>query len=90
MKEGVSVHSSWLSLRFTSRAAYPRFSAIVSKKVAKTAVERNRIRRRVYAVLEKLTLPPLHALVMVKKPLNDITPSDLLKEIENLLAKVRQ
>ena len=90
MKEGVSVHTPSMSLRFTLRAAYPRFSAIVSKKVAKTAVERNRTRRRVYAVLEKLALPPLHGLIMIKKSISTISPRELTEEINNLLAKVRQ
>ena len=31
----------------------PRFSVVISKKVAKSAVARNRLRRRIYAILHK-------------------------------------
>ncbi|MBI2638829.1 ribonuclease P protein component [Candidatus Peregrinibacteria bacterium] len=36
-----------------NRAGHPRFSLILSKKIGRKAVERNKIRRRVYEVIRK-------------------------------------
>lgn len=51
-KNGKSIRSRLFTIRFTRnhRRKVPRFSVVVSKKVAKSAVVRNRIRRRVYEI----------------------------------------
>lgn len=54
MKKGGLLNSSLFSLRFLQNPyKTTHFSVVVSKKVAKTAVSRNRIRRRAYSVLKK-------------------------------------
>lgn len=53
-KHGKTIRSAGVSLVFCDNARkFTRFSVVVSKKVAKTAVSRNRIRRRVYEVLRE-------------------------------------
>lgn len=48
-KKGSSVRSEHLALRFApSRAPDYRLAVVVSRKVSKSAVVRNRIRRRIY------------------------------------------
>ena len=51
-KHGKTLRTSKMSLIFVENTrGVTRFSVVVSKKVAKSAVERNRIRRRVYEAL---------------------------------------
>lgn len=53
-QHGKTIRTPWLSLIFVRNAKrFTRFSVVVSKKVDKSAVVRNRIRRRVYEVLRK-------------------------------------
>lgn len=53
LSHGTSVFSTLVSLRML-KASELKFGVAVSKKVAKTAVKRNRIRRRTYAIVRKL------------------------------------
>lgn len=47
---GKAVRSQLFTVKYVanSRRSHPRFSVVVSKKVIKSAVGRNRIRRRIY------------------------------------------
>lgn len=59
-KNGETVRSRVLTLRYTknSHRKRSRFSVSVSKKVLKSAVKRNRIRRRMYEAI-RLVLPEI-------------------------------
>lgn len=52
-KNGTTARSRYISLRFVANPHRPhsRVAVIVSKKVSKSAVKRNRIRRRVYEII---------------------------------------
>lgn len=52
-KHGQSVHSHALKVKYVAnkQRQEPRFSVVVSKKVHKAAVGRNRIRRRIYEII---------------------------------------
>lgn len=71
------------------------FAASISKKVASTAVLRNRTRRRVYSVIRDLlprvknTKPPLCVAISVKKGGETLAYEMMAKELENLLLKIR-
>lgn len=53
-KHGKTVRTPNLSLKYTKRPAKPyRIAVVVSKKVHKSAVTRNRIRRRLYEICRK-------------------------------------
>ncbi|MBQ9180937.1 ribonuclease P protein component [Candidatus Saccharibacteria bacterium] len=53
-QKGKTVRASGMSLVFCDNTrGFTRMAVVVSKKVNKTAVGRNRIRRRVYEVLRK-------------------------------------
>jgi len=58
---GKAVRSPLFTVKYVtnSRRKYPRFSVVVSKKVIKSAVGRNRIRRRMYEYL-RLNIPNLN------------------------------
>lgn len=83
--EGCSLH-----YRLNPRRRDYRLSVVVSKKVAKSAVKRNRIRRRVYEIVRES--------VQVNKPYDliisvfdddfaDLKHSKLQKNITNLFSK---
>lgn len=51
-KHGKTLRTSKMSLTFTPNSkGFTRIAVVVSKKVAKSAVKRNRIRRRIYEAL---------------------------------------
>lgn len=56
---GRSARAEGLSCKYIP-AADARAAVVVSKKIAKTAVMRNRLRRAVYRTLQKTRLPRLH------------------------------
>jgi len=64
-----------------------RFGIVVSKKISKIAVERNRIRRRIYeGVAKKWDLIPrkVWGLFLVKKEILEMDAGQIEKEIERL------
>ncbi len=54
-KNGTSVRSHWITLKYLAnpRRKKSRVSVVISKKVHKSAVGRNRIRRRVYELVRQ-------------------------------------
>lgn len=52
LKKGTFSHGSFFALRCAPHETL-KVAVVVPKKIAKTAVVRNRIRRRVYAVVEQ-------------------------------------
>ena len=93
MKEGAAYHSPSFSLKvLKNEVQKPLFAVIVSKKVAKTAVSRNRNKRRVREVLRKEArkIPQdRFYVVMLKKDLNKSVFLDIHNELKELLARVR-
>lgn len=74
---GTRIHTSYLTVVYV-RAASFQASVVVGKKVAKRAVERNAIRRRLYGVLAECrhdTLP-YQCLVLTKPALNTLTKAE--------------
>lgn len=67
-----------------------RFSIVVSKKISKKAVVRNKIRRRIYEVLrlnlEKMNIP-YDIILLVKRGVVDMEYPDIEKEILYILKK---
>ncbi len=54
-KKGRTVRTTSCSLRYLeNQRSYTRVAVVVSKKVCKSAVKRNRIRRRIFEVLRSL------------------------------------
>ena len=69
-----------------------RFAVVVSKKVAKTAVERNRLRRKVYGVLKQLaplTMPGVAVIVYPRMEALAIGAPTLSKTLQGLLSDAR-
>ena len=64
LRRGRSIRSGPYSVTYLSGPAAA--AVVVSTKVAKTAVLRNRLRRRAYAVLGKVALPDVQAVFFVR------------------------
>ena len=88
-KEGRVINAPNLALRFVASRGPARISVIVPKSTAKKAVERNRLRRRGYSVLEKYIkqLPlGLAGVLIFKKYQEDF--SIIEDEIKNIFNKI--
>ncbi len=66
-----------------------RFSCVVSKKVARTAVDRNRVRRRVRAAFRPLVVTGLFV-IHIKKPALAAPFTEIARELAELSKKVTQ
>jgi ribonuclease P protein component len=86
------VHGTLFSLSFGTlpERSVPGAACVVSAKVAPRAVARNRIKRRVRAILGPLmsNLPsPLILVLIAKKPAADASPAESREEVILLLRK---
>ena len=77
-RNGQSVRSSHIMVKSTpnSRREDPRFAVVISKKVFKSAVKRNRIRRRIFEII-RLQIKP-------DSPVMDIIFSVYSPEVLNM------
>lgn len=78
--------ASLLSLKYSAGPKPLRAAVVVSKKVAKKAVERNRLRRAVYRALAPLTFKGDAVIFVQKIPKDPLTPA-FLEELMLLLGK---
>ncbi len=90
LQSGKRFHTTNISAVVVS-AATPRVSVVVSKKVAKRAVDRNRLRRRVYGVAERFiaeaSLP--YAVIFLLRPgALKVARQALAGEAAGLLAQI--
>ncbi len=83
--QGSVVRSSSFLMRVKKTGiATSRFSVAVSKKVAKTAVQRNSIRRKAYAALEKLFPqigPGFEGVILTNNKIIDMTTNAIFGEL---------
>lgn len=89
LSSGTSVFSTLVSLRMVQSDKL-KFSVTVSKKVAPTAVMRNRIRRRTYSLLDKIkgeVNKKAFIMLMPKKDFFDGSLDTLETELRNLFKK---
>lgn len=90
MKKGGFKNSSLFSSRILKNVENkgdfePKVSVVVSKKVAKTAVLRNKIRRRAYEVVAKLPKKPYSIILFAKKGAEKATFKELEAQISEIL-----
>jgi len=92
-KQGRSVRSGQLAMRYVlnRRRSKYRAAVIVSRKVDKSAVVRNRIRRRVYEIIRacagEITEPYDIAFTIFTNQLADISSAQLQRQVRECLAK---
>lgn len=89
MKKGRIIHSGLFSMRFLKNPLNTSsFSVVVAKKVAKTAVSRNKIRRRAYSILAKLPKKPYFMAFFAKKGVEKAAFAEVRSELESLVVKL--
>lgn len=90
---GSTTHSlSFASLRILPRNGESKVSFVVSKKVAKTAVLRNTLRRKGYGLIEKVIThikPNAVYIFYPKKEMVDLNFQDGVRELERYFAITR-
>ena len=91
MKRGKRAQSTLFSCVYLpAPEGYSRAGVVVSKKVAATAVMRNRMRRQTYEVLRFL-LPqiamPIRLVCIAKKEARGMTATTITDELERLFSK---
>lgn len=85
-KNGEAIRSRLITIKYVvnPHRGHSRFAVVISKKVLKSAVRRNRVRRRVYEVI-RLELPKLRTAhdmaVMVFNSEVESMPSDELTQL---------
>jgi ribonuclease P protein component len=82
--------SPLFSLTHTPSSQKARFSAVVSKKVASLAVDRNHLRRQIYVICSQYLAKSLSGIFVIyaKKGAKDVTFNEMKLEISGLLSKV--
>ncbi len=97
VQKGNHFSSDHISLKITrnSEAVFPKskFSVVVSKKIEKTAVLRNRSRRRVYPIIKNILgkdlTKPYTFVFFIQKSISTVRLAQLKEEIDFLLKKAR-
>jgi ribonuclease P protein component len=90
LKKGRSFHSPLFSLSISKDVPGERFAVVVSKKVAKKAVRRNKLRRWAYSILQKhqdSIFSDVACIFFYKKTPEDISFQDVEKQIVDVLKK---
>ena len=92
-RRGVTVRGALLSLKYAprQRGGNYRAAVVVSKKVHKSAVVRNRIRRRIFEIV-RLAAPELPSVDIVITVFSDqvaaLPAAQLAEQVHGLLAKI--
>lgn len=90
-KNGKAIRSHLMTLKYipNPHRKHSRFSVVVSKKVHKGAVGRNRIRRRLYEIIRQ-ELPKMNAshdvvVIVFTSEIMTMSHDELLEAVRNLL-----
>jgi ribonuclease P protein component len=65
LAEGRRLRESFMSLKYVANKGLFAAAVVVSKRVAKSAVKRNSIRRSIYRALRAITLPSSGQMVII-------------------------
>lgn len=93
-KNGQAIRSRYFTARFIKNPhrKLPRFAVVISKKVHKSAVGRNRVRRRVYERLRLDLLPKVSGVDVVIIATNgevlSLSAQDMQKNLEELFRQI--
>lgn len=93
-RQGANVRSPFVMVRYARnpRLADYRVAVIVSRKVHKAAVQRNRVRRRIYEIVRTgrpITGPFDIVITVFSDQVVDMPATELTRLIEGLLKKAR-
>ena len=88
MEKGNVVSGSFFILHYLKQDS-PKYAFVVSKKIAKTAVKRNSLRRKGYNVLRLYDLKSFAGIFFYKKEALNISPAEIEKDIDFLLKRAK-
>jgi ribonuclease P protein component len=91
MDVGKIFHSTLFVFKGTKKSGNSRFSVVVSKKVAKNAVDRNKIRRRLYSAIHSVYTriqPGFHGIFMVKPVIVKVSMKEIKLSLEEFFVKI--
>lgn len=96
---GRTEHSSCMAFRYmlNTKNDLPRIAVVVSKKISKRAVVRNKIRRRIYEIvrqnLECINMPIDIAIIVRSNKIIEISHNELsnaiVKHLNNIIKSVK-
>ena len=83
------IHSEYFFIQYKpSTNKVSKFTVVISKKVEKAAVKRNKIKRRIREIIKNELYPfkkPLFMVIHVKKGIGDLNFNKYKIELQNLL-----
>jgi len=90
IERGKVVHSPFFWVRFSKNEGQSKIAVISPSKTIKTAVKRNEIRRKVYAVIRDFyrnLLQGYHVVVCVKEPVIGVDANILKEQVRVVFVK---
>lgn len=90
IEKGRVYHSSLFLIRVLKDQKDLRIAAVTSKKVSKTAVGRNYMRRKIYEAIRpdmSLFRPGLHIIIFAKIPATTLKQIDLINDLKQIFVK---
>jgi ribonuclease P protein component len=85
IKEGLKKDTSFFRFKFMESSDF-KISPVVSKKVAKLAVDRNKIKRLFFNLLESLDITKkAHIAVFIKKDISKEDKNEALSQLKDFL-----
>lgn len=88
IEKGQSFHSPFLILRALPTTGSSAFAVSVPKKVAKLAVQRNKIKRRTYSSIKKHNIKQGYAVVLIMKAgIEKLSFKDFESELQKIFVK---
>ena len=90
MGKGQSFHSPFFVIRLAAGNEKSSFSISVPKKIAKTAVQRNKIRRQAYSAIKTMesgVKGGFNAVVIAKSGLENLSFDEVKSELEKIFVK---
>ncbi len=87
-----TVSNDFLTLKYKVISEFPsKTSVVVSKKVEKSAVGRNKTKRRIYEIVQNVSKNlkiPCILMIFPKKHYLDLSPNEAKKAVLELLSKI--
>lgn len=91
LKKGQKHANQHFSIKFLRRSRdQSRFAVVVSLKVEPKAVDRNRLRRRIYQAIKHAEQPkePVDMVLITRKSVKEMSFQELQEEINSILSKI--
>jgi len=88
LKKGNIVSGSFFLFRYIKETS-PKYAFVVSKKIAKTAIKRNSLRRKGYNVLRLYDLKSCAGIFFYKKEALSASVVEIKEEINSILKKAK-